>query len=143
MHISIVKVEYYIYVLGLELLLVGLGLGKGFGVGLVLGLVTLGLGVGFDTYKTIFVAKSTSPVAQWRSGWTCNPKVAGLIPARDIRFFFFYIIEEHPQIIVTLILKISELKSVANARDVHVVKDEGRTRNLDREGCPGAGRPNG
>ena len=63
------------------------------------------------------------------SGLAHNPEVVGTSPAR-IKEFFFLIIEEHARIIVTL--KISELKSVANPRDVHVVKDEGWWRSLDR-----------
>ena len=49
---------------------------------------------------------SSAPVAQWISGWTFNPEVEGSIPTSGK--FFLYIIEEHPQIMVTL--KISELK---------------------------------
>ena len=86
-----------IYYLGLELLLLGLGLGKGLGVG---------VGVGLDTYKTIFMKVSSAPVAQWLAGWTLKPEVDGSTPTWSK--FFLYIIEEHPQIMVTL--KISELK---------------------------------
>ena len=49
----------------------------------------------------------TASVAQQRTSWTCNPEVT----------------------------KISEFKSVANPHDVHMVKDEGCTRNLHRVGC--------
>ena len=86
-----------LYFLGLGLLLRGLGLVLGFGVG---------LGVGLNTYKTIFMNMSSASVSQRIAHWTFNPMVPCTIPA--LHDFFFYIIEEHPQIILTL--KISELK---------------------------------
>ena len=100
------------------MLLLGLGLGKGFRIGLVtLGLVLglgvgLGVGVGLDTYKTIFMKVAPAPVALWISVWTFDPVDAGTISAQGkfCFFFIYYIIEEHPQIIVTVTLKISELK---------------------------------